>query len=269
MAINSYVKVKEEITDYIKFGNGEKNLVMIPGVGDGLKTVKGTAAPFSFMYRKLSKEFTVYAFSRPRNIKTGTTTRDMAVSLKAAMTALGIGSAVIVGVSQGGMIAQWLAIDYPELIEKLILVVTLSRPNETVNNVIGKWIEMAKEGDYKGIMMSTAELSYSPKKVEVSKKLYELLGRLGRPKSFERFIIQAESCLEHNAYDKLEEIHCPTLIIGGTDDRIVTGEASQEIAERIPGSKLIMYEGLGHGLYEEAKDFLQQILKFLEVLNEE
>ena len=94
------------------------------------------------------------------------------------------------------------------------------------------------------------------------KKLYELLGGLGKPKSFERFIIQAESCLEHNAFEKLEEIHCPTLIIGGTDDRIVTGEASQEIAERIPDSKLIMYEGLGHGLYEEAKDFLQQILDF-------
>ena len=84
MAVNSCVKVNEEITDYIKFGNGKKTLVMIPGVGDGLKTVKGTAAHFSFMYRKLSNEFTVYAFSRPRDIKTGTTTRDMAGSLEEA-----------------------------------------------------------------------------------------------------------------------------------------------------------------------------------------
>ena len=51
-------------------------------------------------------------------------------------------------------------------------------------------------------------------------------------------------------------------MIGGTDDRIVTGTASKEIAELIPGSTLYMYEGLGHGLYEEAPDFLRRVAAF-------
>ena len=53
-----------------------------------------------------------------------------------------------------------------------------------------------------------------------------------------------------------------TLVIGGAEDQIVTGNASAEIAERIPGAQLYMYEGLGHGLYEEAPDFLARVREF-------
>ena len=87
-------------------------------------------------------------------------------------------------------------------------------------------------------------------------------GSVGKPKSFERFRIQAASCAAHDAYDRLDRIACPTLVIGGKDDRIVTGRASEEIAERIPGCRLFMYEGLGHGLYEEAPDFLRRVSAF-------
>ena len=51
-------------------------------------------------------------------------------------------------------------------------------------------------------------------------------------------------------------------IIGGKKDRIVTGQASIEMAEKIPGCRLLMYEGLGHGLYEEAPDFLKVVADF-------
>ena len=43
------------------------------------------------------------------------------------MKKLGISKASIIGVSQGGMIAQCIAIDYPELLDKLVLAVTVSR----------------------------------------------------------------------------------------------------------------------------------------------
>lgn len=261
-AKNGQVNINGETTEYISFGNGDKTVVIIPGVGDGLKTVKGMAIPFAFLYRELAKDFRVYVFSRPKDLKPGTTTRDMAESLYDAMKALGISKASVVGVSQGGMIVQHLTINHPEVVEKLVLVVTLSRPNPTVVSAINTWKEMAKRGDYKDIMLSTAELSYTPKKVKQSKLMYCLLGSVGKPKSFERFLIQAESCITHNAFDKLNQIKCPTLIIGGTDDKIVTGEASREIAREIQGSTLFMYQGLGHGLYEEAKDFIPKVAEF-------
>ena len=261
-AFNGQVNIDGECTDYISFGKGEKNIVLIPGVGDGLKTVKGMALPFAFLYRELAKDFRVYVFSRPNDLKPGTTTEDMAESLYKAIVSLDISNAAVIGVSQGGMITQYLAINHPEMVDKLVLVVTLSKPNPTVVSAISTWTEMAKEGDYKGIMLNTAELSYTPKKVKQSRLTYGLLGSLGKPKSFDRFLIQAESCITHNAYNELDRIKCPTLVIGGTEDKIVTGEASKEIAEKIQGSELLMYEGLGHGLYEEAKDFIHNVAEF-------
>ncbi len=248
--------------DYIRFGRGEQRLVMLPGVGDGLKTVRGTALPFALMYRALAKDFTVYVFSRRVNLPGHMTTREMAEDVNEAMEKLGLASAAVVGVSQGGMIAQWLAVDHPDKVSKLVLVVTLCRPNDTIREVIGLWSDMARRGDYKGIMLDTAERSYSPGRLRQARLTCRLMGNIGKPGSFDRFLTQAESCFTHDAYNELPRIACPTLVIGGTDDRIVTGAASEELAERIPGSELYMYEGLGHGLYEEAPDFLKRIADF-------
>ena len=49
--------------------------------------------------------------------------------------------------------------------------------------------------------------------------------------------------------------------MGGAEDKIVTGIASEEIAERL-GCELHMYEDLGHAAYEEAEDFNQRIYDF-------
>ena len=261
-AKNASLRLAGGEMDYIRFGNGERTLVMLPGVGDGLKTVKGMALPFALLYRKLTKDFTVYVFSRRRALPPHMTTREMAGDLKEAMAALGLSQAAVVGVSQGGMIAQWLAIDHPDRVRKLVLTVTLSRPNDTVRAVIARWTEMAKRGDYRGIMLDTAERSYSEKRLRQARLEYRLLGSVGKPGSFDRFLTQAESCVTHDAYDRLDGIRCPTLVIGGTDDRIVTGAASEEIAAKIPGSSLVLYEGLGHGLYEEAPDFITRVADF-------
>ena len=248
--------------DYIRFGGGKRVLLMLPGVGDGLTTVKGLAVPFALMYRALAKDFTVYVFSRRVHLPRHMTTRDMAEDVNEAMEKLGLAGAAVVGVSQGGMIAQWLTVDHPDKVGKLVLTVTLSRPNDTVREAVALWSDMARRGDYKGIMLDTAERSYTPRRVRRARLTYALMGNLGRPKSFERFLIQAESCLTHDAYDELGRIACPTLVIGGTEDKIVTGAASEEIAAQIPGSELYMYEGLSHGLYEEAPDFLKRVADF-------
>ena len=261
-ARNGHLELPTGTQDYIRFGSGPRTLVMIPGVGDGLKTVKGMALPFAFLYRSLARDFTVYVFSRRRVLTEGMTTRDMAEDLNRAMEALGLSQVALVGVSQGGMISQWLAIDHPDKVGKLVLAVTLSRPNATVRDVIARWIGMADRGDYQGIMLDTAERSYSEKRLKQSRLEYRLLGSIGKPKSFDRFRIQAASCVTHDAFDLLDRIACPTLVIGGKEDRIVTGQASVEIAGRIPDCRLFLYNGLGHGLYEEAPDFLERVADF-------
>ena len=125
-------------TDYIQFGTGHENLVILPGLGDGLRTVKGTALPLAWMYRKFAKDFNVYAFSRRNDLHEGTTTEDMAADLKEVMNALGIEKTHIIGVSMGGMIAQHFAADYPQMVDKLVLTVTCARPNPVIEETVGE-----------------------------------------------------------------------------------------------------------------------------------
>ena len=261
-AKNGSVRLPSGTTDYVRFGSGQKTMVMLPGVGDGLKTVRGMAVPFALLYRQLAGDFTVYVFSRRRQLYPGMTTADMAEDLNAALEALRLSGVMLVGVSQGGMIAQWLAIRHPDKVAKLVLTVTLSRPNATIREVIARWKDMAGRGDTRGILLDTAQRSYSPKRLKRMGPAYRLYGSVGKPKSFDRFVIEAESCATHDAYGRLSDIACPTLVIGGKEDRIVTGQASEEMADRIPDCRLVLYDGLGHGLYEEAPDFLGRVRDF-------
>ena len=94
---NGSVRVGNYEMDYISFGNGNKNLIMLPGLGDGLSTVKGMALVFAIMYRIYAKEFTVYVFSRKNHLQEGCTTREMAKDHAEAMTVLGISKADVLG----------------------------------------------------------------------------------------------------------------------------------------------------------------------------
>ena len=251
-------------TDYIRFGTGLRTLVILPGLGDGLKTVRGTALPMAWMYRIFAKDFTVYMFSRKSPLPQSHGTREMAQDLKEAMDALGIEKASVLGVSMGGMIAQWLAIDYPEKVEKLILAVTSSKPNPILLDSIQEWMAQAKRGDHAALMDSNMRKIYSAAYYRKNKWMVPLVGRLTKPKSYDRFLIQSEACLTHDASHDLNRILSPTLVIGGEKDEALGPDASWEMAAQIPNAALKMYHQWGHGLYEEAKDFNQVVKDFLE-----
>ncbi|MCF6461990.1 alpha/beta fold hydrolase [Clostridium sp. Cult1] len=259
------VKVGRADMDYVAFGSGQKAFIIIPGLGDGLKTVKGTKVLLSRMYKLFAKEYKVYVFSRKNSIEEGYSIRDMAEDQKIAMENLGIKNAHIMGVSQGGMISQYVAIDYPEMVDKLVIGVSVSKQNDTMQKVIKNWITLAENNDYRNLIIDTMEKTFTEDKLKKYRVLYPIITRVGRPKDFKRFVIQANACLNHNAYDELGKIKCSTLVIGGDSDKVVGKNASREMAERIDDSKLILYRGLGHGAYEEAEDFNQQVLKFLKI----
>ena len=196
--------------DYIRFGTGRKNLILLPGLGDGLRTVKGTALPMALYYRSLAKDYTVYIFSRKRELSRGCTTRDMARDLKEAMDALGLEKASLVGVSMGGMIAQHFAADYPQRLEKLVLAVTSGRENPVLLESLNEWQACAKAGDHMALMDSNIRRIYSDAYYRKNKWMIPLTGNLMKPKSYDRFLIMAEACRSHNAWETLSAIRIPT-----------------------------------------------------------
>ena len=245
--------------DYIQFGTGKKNLVMIQGLNTN--GIKGAAMSLAYMYRMFAKEYTVYLFDRRDEVYEGITVKDFAKDIAAAMDELGLKHADVFGVSQGGMIAQYLATEHPDLVNKIVLAVTTSRNNETIENVVQNWIAMTEQGDFKALVIDMAEKMYSDEYVKRYQFFMPLLTMVQKPKDVNRFLILAKSCLTCNVYDLLEKIQCPVFVIGGTQDKVVTGEASEEIAEKL-GCEIYMYENLGHAAYEEASDFKQRVLNF-------
>ena len=246
--------------DYITFGSGTRPLVMIQGLNT--RGIRGAGASLAWMYRIFAREYKVYLFDRRASLPETVTVRELAADVALAMDALNIANADLLGVSQGGMIAQYLAIDRPDLVRRLVLAVTLSRNNETVEAVIHNWIDMTERNDMRALVTDMAERMYSPTYIKKYRPLLPLLTVLQRPKDVPRFITLARACLTCEAYDELEQIRCPVLVIGGREDQIVGGSASEEIAERL-GCELYLYDGLGHAAYEEAKDFNRRVYDFL------
>ena len=253
------IKLTHGEVDYIAFGNGDRSLVMIQGLNT--RGIKGAGLGLAMMYRIFSRDFRVYLFDRRPEVTEKTTVREMAADVAEAMDTLGLKSACVLGVSQGGMIAEYLAIDRPDLVEKMALAMTISRNNETVISVIEKWIELTEKGDFKGLVYDMAEKMYSENYMKKYRPMLPLLTLLQKPKDTARFINLAHACLTSEAYDELDKIRCKTLVLGGEKDKIVGNMAAKEIADKL-GCELIVYENLGHAAYEESPTFNADVYNF-------
>ncbi len=248
--------------DYIKFGKGKKNFVIIPGLS--IHSIMGSASAIEEAYSSFTNKYTIYVFDRAKNIKDGYSIRDMAKDTAAAMRELNIDNAFIFGASQGGMIAQYIAIDYPKLVNKLILGSTLSKPNETSKSVVNEWITLAEKRDENALLDSFVNKVYSPTTVETYGKSVIEANKGITEEEYERFIILAKACETFNSYDELSKIQCPVLVIGCEGDKVLTADGSKEIADRL-GCEIYLYSDIyGHGVYDEASDYKEKCICFFE-----
>lgn len=246
----------------IQFGKGSRILILISGLN--VRDVEGKSAALgvAYAYRCFLKEYTVYIFDRRENLPEHFRVEDIAEDIADCMMELKITRADIFGVSQGGMIAQYLALNHPELVHKLVLGVTASRPNEVMRTAIGRWCEMVKNGKYQDMMKDYFYSTYSDKYLKKYALLIPLLVKSIKPMPAARFLTLAEACLTCDTYERLTEIQSPVLVLAGGQDKIVTSKASAEIAE-ILGCEFVLYEEYGHSAYEEAVDFNKKVMEFL------
>ena len=262
-AKNGCLEIDGTTVDYVSFGEGEKTLVMIPGLGDGLKNARGMAVPFSIMYREYGEDRKVYVISRKNELTEGYTTEDMAADVAKSMDMLGIERADVIGISQGGMIAQHFAADIPEKVEYLVLVVTAPECNEYIDERVTDWIDMAERDAFEELLEDNVKTAYTEKMFTFYKTLIPAAAKIGHPGSYEKFIIMAEACKTHNSFHKLDKIKAPVIIVGGERDIIVGADASRVLADNIKGSRLVMYHEYGHSVFEEAKDLSDIVMDFL------
>jgi pimeloyl-ACP methyl ester carboxylesterase len=190
-------------------------------------------------------------------------TRMMADDTIGLMDLLGIEKAHIMGVSMGGMIAQELAINYPQRVMKLILACTYARQDEMSGNTLehGKFLRLTPKQQVSAIVgLAFGKPFY--------RFIFGLLARaqIGLVGSSGTVGIagQSEACRTHNTLDRLPLITAPTLVIVGTADRVINPVSSEVIAGKIPEAKLVRIEGGSHCFsFEMKNEFNREVLNFL------
>ena len=246
--------------DYFTFGTGKRTFVIIPGLS--LKNVMLSARMVAAAYKQFNEDFTTYVFDRRKNVSDGYSIREMAHDTAEVMKSIGIESADIFGASQGGMIAQFIAIDSPEIVHSIVLGSASSRVNDAIIETFDGWLGFAEKHDVKSLNHSFFERIYSDAFLEKYKKALPLIEQDGTAEECERFLIFARACLSFNAYNELEKIKCPVLVLGAENDKVLSGAASYEIAEKL-GCEIYMYgDGYNHAVYDEAPDYKDRIMSF-------
>ena len=260
VTINSVCFDGKEL-EYAVFGNGEKPLVMIPGIS--IKRVLLSAQSVAAAYSGYIDSHTVYLFDRPKDVPQDYTVDDMSQELMRALDILNITDADFFGTSQGGMMAQYIAINRPDLLRRLVLASTSSRPGECSEGVITNWIKLALDRDVESLCTEFVNDLYSEAFAKRFSRLVVNMHSDCTEQELDRFVALAKAGENFDVYDDLEKIKCPTLVLGAKNDKVLTGQASLDIAQKI-GADVYMYgEPYGHAVYDEARDFKKRIFSFL------
>ena len=257
------VCVKELMMDFFRFGKGEKNLVILPGLS--VQSVMDAAEAISDEYSVMKDEFTVYVFDRRKVLPPSYSINDMANDTALAIEALGLSDIYLFGASQGGMIAFELAANYPEKIKKVAVASTALNVSEERFAVIKGWIEKAKAKDGTGIYIDFGKTVYPPDIYEKYKYALIEAGKTVTDEEMQRFITLAEAVNGYSSKLNLNDIRCPLFAVGSVDDGIFGESAIREIIDTfrgLPGFKYHLYESFGHAVYDTAPDFRERLYGF-------
>jgi len=194
--------------------------------------------------------------------------RMMAEDTIGLMNVLGLEKAHFLGGSMGGMIAQHIAIDHPQKVDKLALFNT-SADNQwlldLVKATIPNWNNERSNipvDDYRKLIKEMVARSFNqPFNRLVFGALAGLQVRLSK---IDGLAGQLEAMMSHNVLDKLQQIKAPTLVLTGTKDRLIPPHLSEVLAFRITDARLVSIDEGSHTMAGEmAGRFNKEVLDFL------
>ena len=192
---------------------------------------------------------------RSARARKGFTLVELAEDVAGVLAALEIDSAHLLGVSMGGMVAQELALGHPQLVRTLILGCTFfggERAIRTAPEVIQSISEAVMSGDRERAVVNGFEVSLSeahqadPVNFERFKAV-----TLDRPVSVSVLFMQLQAIENFDAADRLASLDVPTLVIHGSEDRMIDVRNGEMVAEAIPGARLEILDGVGHLFFWE------------------
>ena len=185
--------------------------------------------------------------------------------LSELLKALGISKAHLVGLSNGGMIAQHFALKYPGMTGALVLADTSSYVGKLLELTVKSWIRATELGGnelrYDVFLPQIFSESFILNNGEMIEKMKEFSAEVNDPKAV---INLAKASMNHDLRGELSKIEAPTLILVGKEDILIPPSYSKSLHNEIKGSELIEIEGSGHVAPIEKPDVFNTIvLEFL------
>lgn len=184
---------------------------------------------------------------------------------------LGYDKVNLLGFSLGGFIAQHIAVQYPKMVNKLILAGTGSIGGKAIAQLESHLAKAFANGpDRVLINLFFSKTSSSIKAGEA------FLGRIAErqqnrdlPTSQETIGTQAKAIIQYGLETdennkQLRSIKQPALIVNGSEDVMVDSINSYLMLQNIPNAKLVLWSNSGHGaLFQYGNDFTNEVNNFL------
>jgi len=195
------------------------------------------------------------------------TMKILAEDAAALLEAIGCARAHVFGVSMGGMVAQELALYYSKKVDRLVLGCTIPG-GENSEYPDAEVLAFLLDGE------RSNRLTHA----EIAREMWTYTCtdafRLAHPEAGEEYVKitamfpapqhglqrQGDAIAAHDTWDRLPDIHAPTLVIAGSEDRLVPSRNSQNLAARIPGARAVLIENAGHGFFYEAAEKAGEII---------
>jgi pimeloyl-ACP methyl ester carboxylesterase len=236
--------------NYLDVGQGTP-VVMIPGM-------EGSRYFWRFQVDELGKRYRVVSCDLARRKpRLSSTVADYAREVLDTMDRLGIDRAVIVGESMGGVVSQEIATAHPERVLALVLCNTMDRPRRggfgfnmfTLATFVHQFAFLpflSDEGRRRLLRWVGKHRGFVLDPSPGNEDLIDYLMQYGLDCGGAAYVDRIIAMSKIDYTDKLSGIAAPTLVLRGTEDRLVGAETIVQLAGAIPGAELVLIEGGGH-----------------------
>lgn len=249
---------------FARLGEGTRKLVILTGGPAPMPSGFGLNL-YIQPYRGAIKDYTIFVIGRKMGMPAGYSTREMAADCAVAVDRE-IGAPVdVIGDSYGGLIAPYLAADFPGLVSHLVFACAAYRISDRGKAIDRRFAELQSQGRW-GEAYAVEVTGIYPEGIR--RVIFPMLARLVT--SFTRhklnnpadLLIEAHAEEQHDCRYILKDIKAPTLVIDGDRDLFCPVQLLRETADLIPNARLVLLEGKGHSAVA-TKQFGREVLAFL------
>jgi 3-oxoadipate enol-lactonase len=193
------------------------------------------------------------------------TIADLAGDAAGLLDALEIGSVDVLGVSMGGMVAQELALSHPERVRTLTLGCTYcggDGSSRASPEVAQRLAEGSTSGDRERAIRAYWEANVSTGFAgDAGAYAAYRANALERRVAVPVIAAQLQAIAAHDTLTRLHQLMMPTLIVHGTADQIIPAGNAHLIAAQIPGSRLEIFDGVGHLFFLERPERSAELVR--------